>query len=213
MIHTFPAMVSQVNDTPAEPAPSWSREDLRMDANQLVTAWPADAFAVSAGLLVARLVLGLLMAAHGAQKLFGWFGGYGLAGTAGFFEQIGFRPGRLFAATASISEIASGLLVALGLLGPIGPALMLSVMIVAAVSVHLKHGLFAASNGIEVPLLYGTAALALAFAGPGRFSVDALLGLTNVWTPTFALVALVVGAIGGFGNLAARRAPTVTPTH
>jgi putative oxidoreductase len=182
-----------------------------MDPNQFITAWPTDALAVSAGLLVARLVLGLLMAAHGAQKLLGWFGGYGLAGTAGFLEQIGFRPGRFFAATASITEIVSGLLVALGLLGPVGPALMLSVMIVAAVSVHLKHGLFAASNGIEVPLLYATAAIALALTGPGRFSLDAVLGLSNLWTSSFAVVALVVGAVGGFGNLAARRpAPATT---
>ena len=73
------------------------------------------------GLLVARMVLGLLIAAHGAQKLFGWFGGYGLAGTGGFFEQLGFRPGRFFAATAGTTEVVGGLLVAFGLLGPIGP--------------------------------------------------------------------------------------------
>src|SRR5437762_3853582 len=94
---------------------------------------------IDTGLLIARLVFGLMMAAHGAQKLFGWFGGHGLAGTAGFLEALGFRPGRAFATTASVSEFGSGLLVALGLFGPVGPALMLSVMIVAAVSVHLKN--------------------------------------------------------------------------
>src|SRR5258706_4134364 len=94
------------------------------------------------GLLIARLVLGLLMAAHVAQRLFGWFGGHGLAGTAGFFESLGFRPGRLFATAAALGEVGSGLLVTLGLLGPIGPALMLSVMIVAA-SVHWPNGVFA----------------------------------------------------------------------
>jgi putative oxidoreductase len=179
-------------------------------SDPILTALPPDAMAFSAGLLVARLVFGLLMAAHGTQKLLGWFGGYGLAGTAGFFEQLGFRPGRLFAATAAGTEVASGLLIALGLLGPIGPALMLSVMIVAAVSVHLKHGLFAATNGVEVPLLFATAAVALALTGPGRFSLDAALGLSNYWTSTFAWVALVVGAVGGFGNLAARRLPPET---
>ena len=80
------------------------------------------------------------MVAHGSQKLFGWFGGYGIAGTAGFFEQLGFRPGRFFVITAALSEAASGILIALGLLGPIGPALLLSVMIVAAISVHWKNG-------------------------------------------------------------------------
>src|SRR5438876_2402289 len=129
------------------------------------------------GLFVARVVFGSLMAAHGAQKLFGWFGGYGLAGTGGFFEALGFRPGRFFAAAAGLAETGGGLLVALGLFGPAGPALVVSVMIVAAVSVHWPHGLFAASNGIELPLLYGAAAAALALTGPGRFSLDALLGL------------------------------------
>src|SRR5215218_10580670 len=100
------------------------------------TTYATDPQMLGLGLLVGRLVLGLLMAAHGSQKLFGWFGGYGLNATGEFFVQLGFRPGRLFALAASVGEVASGLLVALGVLGPIGPALMLSVMIVAAVSVH-----------------------------------------------------------------------------
>src|SRR5258706_15576486 len=95
----------------------------------------ADLSTVSFGLLVVRGVVGLIMAAHGAQKLLGWFGGYGLQKTGEFFAQLGFRPGRAFAAAASLAEVTSGLLIALGLLGPIGPALMLSVMIVAAVTV------------------------------------------------------------------------------
>ena len=69
----------------------------------------------SVGLLVARLIPGTLMAAHGSRKLFGWFGGHGLAGAAGFFEALGFRPGRLFAGTAAITEVASSVLIALGL--------------------------------------------------------------------------------------------------
>ena len=81
---------------------------------------------MDAGLLVARTVFGLVMAAHGSQKLFGWFGGYGLAGTGGFFESLGFRPGRFFAALAGSGELFGGLLLALGFLGPVGPALVLS---------------------------------------------------------------------------------------
>src|SRR5712671_443231 len=104
----------------------------------------------SIGLLVGRAVVGLLIAGHGTQKLLGWFGGYGLQKTGDFFAQLGFRPGRAFAAAASLSEIAGGLLIALGLLGPIGPALMVSVMIVAAVTVHWGKGLFATTNGIEL---------------------------------------------------------------
>ena len=101
------------------------------------------------GLLIARVVFGLLMAAHGTQKLFGWFGGYGLAGTAGFFEQLGFRPGKLFAGAAAGTEIVAGLLVAFGLLGPLGPALIVSVMIVAAATVHWQHGVFARTTALK----------------------------------------------------------------
>src|SRR4051812_9055176 len=111
---------------------------------------------MNGGLLLLRLVIGLLMAAHGSQKLFGWFGGHGLAAVAGMFESLGFRPGRFFAAAAAWSEFGSGLLMAVGLLGPVGPAIMLAVMIVAAISVHWRNGVFAMSNGIEVPLLYAT---------------------------------------------------------
>src|SRR5438876_621552 len=116
---------------------------------------------MDAGLVILRLVVGLLMAAHGTQKLFGWFGGYGLAAVSGMFDSLGFRPGRFFAAAASLAEVGGGLLMALGLFGPVGPALMLAVMIVAAISVHWQNGVFATSNGIEVPLLYGTAAAAV----------------------------------------------------
>jgi putative oxidoreductase len=157
------------------------------------------------GLLIVRVVFGLVMVGHGSQKLFGWFGGYGLAGTGGFFESFGFRPGRFFAALASAGELFGGGLTALGFLGPIGPALMLSVMIVAAGSVHWHHGLFAASNGIEVPLLYGAAGAALALTGPGQYSLDGLIGLTEVWTPAVAWTVLALSVLGGFANLAIRR--------
>ena len=109
---------------------------------------------MDAGLLLVRLVFGVVMAAHGSQKLFGWFGGHGLRAVTGMFESLGFRPGGFFAPLAAFAELVSGLLVAVGLLGPIGPAVMLSVMIVAAVSVHWPNGLFAMWNGIELPLLY-----------------------------------------------------------
>jgi putative oxidoreductase len=159
------------------------------------------------GLLILRLALGLLMAAHGAQKLFGWFGGHGLAGVSGMFESLGFRPGRFFAVAAGASEIGSGLLMALGLLGPVGPALMLSVMVVAAVSVHAPHGLFAMSNGIEIPLLYGIGAATLTLSGPGHYSLDALLGLASHWTSPVSWAALAAGIAGAIANLALRRLP------
>ncbi len=161
------------------------------------------------GLLILRVVVGPLMAAHAAQKLFGWFGGYGLGAVAGMFESLGFRPGRPFAAAASLAELAGGVLVTHGLLGPVGPALILSVMIVAGASVHWPNGVFAATNGIEVPLLYGAIASALALTGPGGYSVDAFTGLGALWTPPLVWLALGIGIAGGAVNVMLRRPAAV----
>ena len=155
------------------------------------------------GILLARVVFGSLMAAHGAQKLFGWFGGYGIAGTGGFFESLGFRPGRFFAAAAGFSELAGGVLLALGLLGPLGPALIIAVMVVAIAPVHWQHGLFAQKDGIELPLLYAVAAAGLALSGYGAYSLDALLRLS--WPQAVAWVAIGLGVLGGLANLAIRK--------
>ncbi len=168
------------------------------------TSYTVDPQMLGAGLLVARVVFGLLMAGHGAQKLFGWFGGYGLSATGQFMVQLGYSQGRFFAATAAASEVVSGLLLALGLLGPIGPALIVAVMIVAAVTVHW-NGVFAAANGVEVPLLYAAAAVAFALAGFGPYSLDAVLGLSGWWTPRITLMVLAVGVVGGIANLLIRR--------
>jgi uncharacterized membrane protein YphA (DoxX/SURF4 family) len=96
--------------------------------------------------------------------------GYGLDGTGQFLEGLGFRPGR------RLAELSGGLLLALGLLTPLGAALAASVMLVAAITVHLRNGCFATSGGYEFPLVLGMAALTLAFTGPGTLSSDALLG-------------------------------------
>ena len=159
------------------------------------------------GLLVARLVFGITMSAHGAQKLFGWFGGHGISGTGQFFESIGFRPGRVLAVAAGLGEFAGGLLVVLGFLGPVGPALMLSVMIVAG-SLHWKNGLFAMSNGIELPLLYSAAAVALALTGYGAYSLDAFFGLGGVWTSALTWAVVALGIFAGVGNLLVRSVST-----
>ena len=163
---------------------------------------------MDAGLLLARVVLGLLMAAHGSQKLFGWFGGYGIAGTGGYFESLGFRPGRLFAAAAGGTEFIGGLLVAFGLLGPLGPAMIIATMVVAIATVHWAHGVFAQNNGYELPLLYSVVAAALALIGYGAYSVDAALQLT--WSPEVIWAVLALGLIGGAANLAIRK---TTPTE
>ncbi|MGH7660347.1 MAG: DoxX family protein [Vulcanimicrobiaceae bacterium] len=163
-------------------------------------------------LLLVRLI-GLGFAAHGAQKLFGWFGGYGLAGTGGYFESIGFKPGRVFAAAAGASEIAGGLLLALGLFAPVASMLIVSVMVVAMLTVHAGKGFFAQNGGAELPVAYIAIAVAIALVGPGSYSLDSLLGIGGIWTPAASWAALGLGVVGGLGNVALRRkdAPAQQP--
>lgn len=126
-------------------------------------------------LLVLRLVTGLLLAGHGAQKLFGWFGGHGLAGTAGWLESLGFRPGRFWALLAGGCEFFGGLLLALGLFSPAGPLLITAAMLTAIFKVHWPK-LWVTQGGFELPLTNVAVAAAVGMAGPGAYSLDALWG-------------------------------------
>jgi putative oxidoreductase len=159
---------------------------------------------MSIGLVILRLVVGLSLAAHGAQKVFGWFGGYGLAGTGQFLEQLGFRPGRVQAALAGTAELLGGLFLAGGFLTPAAAAAVVAVMLVAAVSVHIEKGFFAHNGGYEYTLVLGGAAVALAFTGPGAFSLDQALGIS--WSgDSWGVAALAAGLIGGAVPLLSRR--------
>lgn len=161
---------------------------------------------MSIGILLLRLVVGLTLAAHGAQKLFGWFGGHGLTGTGGFLEQVGFVPGRRNALFAGLAEVVGGLLLALGLATPIAAAVLFSVMVVAGVSAHSQKGFFLHNGGYEYTLILGIAALSIAFTGPGSLSLDALLGVHDAGAG-WGLLALVVGLAGAGIQLAQRRVP------
>jgi len=165
---------------------------------------------MSLGLLILRLAVGLGLAAHGAQKLFGWFGGYGIAGTGQFLEQLGFHPGRPHATRAGLAEFLGGLFLAAGFLTPVAAAAVVAVMFVAAVSVHLPKGFFAQNGGYEYVLVLGAAAVALAFTGPGVLSLDQALGIS--WSgDAWGLGALAAGLIGGTVPLVTRKtAPAST---
>jgi putative oxidoreductase len=147
-------------------------------------------------LLVLRVVVGLLFAGHGAQKLWGKFGGHGLEGTGGFFESIGMRPGRLNAQVAGTCEFLGGLLLAFGLLSPLGAVLVISVMTVAILSVHLKNGPWVTENGYEYNLVLIAAAFITA-AGPGTASLDDAFGFDAYHGAEWAIAALFIGVAGG----------------
>ena len=164
---------------------------------------------MSIGILILRLMAGLTLAAHGAQKLFGWFGGYGLAGTGGFLEQLGFVPGKRNALFAGLAEAIGGLLLALGLATPLAAAVIIAVMTVASVSVHLKHGFFNHNQGFEYTMMLAVIALSIAITGPGPISLDALLGVRDAGAG-WGLLALVVGLAGAGLQLAQRQVPAHT---
>jgi putative oxidoreductase len=161
---------------------------------------------MNVGLLVLRLALGATMAAHGAQKLWGWFGGPGLSGTAKGFESLGFVPGRRAALFAGLAEVGGGSLLALGLLTPAAAAVFLALMLVAAVSVHLPNGFFTQNGGFEYNLVLAAGALSVAFTGPGALSVDGVMGLP-LSGAGWGIAALLAGLVGGAAQLATRRQP------
>jgi len=134
---------------------------------------------VDLGLLALRLVLGAVFLAHGAQKAFGAFGGPGFEGAAGFIGSLGFRPARVWAAVAVGAELVAGFLFLLGLLTPVASLLALATMAVAIAKVHGPKGFFIQNGGYEYNLVLIVAALAVAVMGPGRFSLEAVLGLAR----------------------------------
>jgi putative oxidoreductase len=152
------------------------------------------------GILFLRVIVGLVLFGHGSQKLFGWFGGGGPRGTAGFFGSLGFRRQHLLplAVMAGLSE-AAGLLFALGLFTPFAALAMATVMVVAVGTVHWKNGLWAGNGGYEYNLLIWAVAIAVATGGPGRFSLDGAINwaehISGVWWGVGVLVASLLGGL------------------
>ena len=146
-------------------------------------------------LLVLRVVVGLLFVGHGTQKLFGWFGGHGLAGTSKFFDSLGIGSGRRNALLAGATEAGGGLLLALGLFTPFAAAGLIAVMATATWTVHRAKGLWSSDGGYEYNLVLASIAFALAGAGPDAWSLDYALSLDLAGTG-WALAALAAG-IGG----------------
>lgn len=155
------------------------------------------------GMLVLRLALGPMLVLHGANKV---WGGGGLTGTAGWFESLGLRPGRLHARLAAGTELVAGALVTLGLLTGLASAAIVGLMAVAALTDHRGKGYFVFKGGWEYVLLVAMAAVALAVTGPGAWSLDEVLGLP-LSGPVWGLVAAVGGLLAAGGLLAVFRRP------
>ncbi|MGA5414412.1 DoxX family protein [Streptomyces pseudogriseolus] len=155
------------------------------------------------GLLLLRLGTGGVLAAHGSQKLLGWFGGGGIEGTGQFMDSIGYAPGKVSATAAGVAELGGGLLLALGLATPAAGAAAAGAM-AGASAVHTPNGFFNQEGGFEYAASLGLTAAGLAVAGPGRLSLDHLLGhaVDRGWMVpaalgvTAAVAALAVGARG-----------------
>jgi putative oxidoreductase len=163
------------------------------------------------GLAFLRIVVGLTMAAHGAQKAFGWWAGPGPAGWRGIMNSLGFRPSRLWATVSTGAELGGGLLLALGLLTPFAAAVLVGQSIVIIGHVHAPKGFWNTNSGYEFPLALAAGAVAVALAGPGAISLDNELGLRFDGVVRVALVAL--GAIGGLIALLVPRVAATETAH
>lgn len=161
------------------------------------------------GLLILRLTVGGLLSGHGSQKSFGWFGGFGLQGTAGWLESLGMKPGTPWAIGASASEFGGGMLTALGFLNPIGPIATMAAMSMAIARVHWGKPIWVSEGGAELPVTNIATATALILTGPGRFSLDYVLGI-RVPRPVVALVVLVEAAMIAMGIMSRPTPPPQT---
>jgi putative oxidoreductase len=168
------------------------------------------AVSLSAGLLILRLVVGLTLAVHGTQKLFGWFAGSGLTRLMQGFEKQGFKPVWLWVSLAILGEVGGGVSFALGFLTPLGAAGIFGSMFMAMFKSHWKNGFIVSKGGYEYTLVLIAVSIAIGLGGPGNYSLDALFGITLPEVLLFgvlAFAALLVDIIG----LIISRPVAVTP--
>jgi putative oxidoreductase len=162
--------------------------------------------------MIVRVVQGSLMAGHGAQKLFGSFGGPGLEGTSGFMEMLGMRPGRPWAYMAGLSEFGGGLLTALGLLNPLGPLGVIGSMAMATRKAHWGKPIWVTEGGAELPLLNIAISTALMIREPDRYSLDRLLGIRlPAWVGPVGLVGIILVVL--YSELETEEAPEQEEGH
>jgi putative oxidoreductase len=168
------------------------------------------------GKLAVRAVVGPLFVGHGTQKLFGWFGGHGLDGTAGFFEQgIGLRPGKRHATAAGLSEAIGGALITLGAMTPLAASMVIGTMVTAIRKVHAPKGPWVTEGGYEYNAVLIAAMVALAESGPGKPSIDAA-AFPRLKGAGWGLAALAAGVAGSYlvteyFNEAEPEAPAAAP--
>jgi putative oxidoreductase len=165
---------------------------------------------MDSGVLILRIVVGLYIAGHGAQKLFGWWGGYGYKATVtAFGDHLRLRPAWLWATSLMAAELVGGILMALGLLGPIGPIAVAGTMLGATLLAHWGKGPWGSEGGYEMTLTNLAVAAAVALTGVGRFSVDALLGLEMPLVASEVVGVLAV--LGVLLSVLTRRAAQLQP--
>ena len=157
------------------------------------------AVTISVALLILRLMLGLTLAVHGADKLFGWFGGSGFAKTTQVMQAHGFKPASFWAGLGALGELGGGLSLVLGFLTPLGAAGIFAAMLMAVVKFHWKNGFWLQKGGYEYALSLLIVSIAIGLIGPGSYSLDALFGIALPETLLFvvlAVAALLVDAVG-----------------
>ncbi len=167
---------------------------------------------LSLGLLILRIIGGLTIAAHGTQKLFGWFEGPGLTKLSQGFERQGFRPTWLWVCLVILGELGGGLSVAFGFLTPLGAAGMFAAMFMAIFKSHWKNGFFNSKRGIEFPLQLLAIGVAIGIMGPGNYSLDSLFGIALPETLLFCLLAFI-GLLVDIIGMIISRPPSATSTE